>query len=141
MTPAFLLERVVQLVLFVLAGYHIIVGGIALAAPSYAPLLMRSLYGARIPQDDGAVRYMTSMIGALALAIGMLAAVAALRPSGHTAIVAALLVLQFARMFCRIRDRQLLATALGVPARSNAAAIVLLGLECAVFGLWLARTH
>lgn len=139
--PDVLLEPVVQLVLFVLAGYHIIVGGIALVAPSYAPLLMRSLYGARLPRDDGALRYMTSMIGGLALAIGILAAVAALRPAENAAIVAALLVLQLARIWCRLRDRQLLATALGVSARSNAASIATLGLECVVFGLWLARQH
>lgn len=137
MTPDILLERLVQLVLFVLAGYHIIAGGMALAAPSYAPLLMRSLYGARLPQNDGAVRYMTSMIGALALAIGVLALVAAPRPAGHRAIVATLLVLQLARIFCRLRDQRLLATALGVSARSNAAAIAVLGLESAVLGLWL----
>ena len=133
-----MLERIVQLVLLVLAAYHIIVGGIALAAPSYAPLLMRSFYGARLPASEGAVRYMTSMIGALALAIGGLAAVAALRPAAHMPIVAALLVLQLARMFCRIRDRKLLATSLGVHARSNSAAIAVLGLEAALFAVWLA---
>lgn len=137
MTPDILLERLVQVVLFVLGGYHIIVGGMALAAPSYAPILMRSLYGARLPQNEGAVRYMTSMIGALALAIGVLALVAAPRPAAHRALVATLLVLQLARIFCRLRDRRLLATALGVSARSNAAAIAVLGLESVVLGLWL----
>jgi hypothetical protein len=77
------------------------------------------------------------MTGALALAVGSLAAVAARAPRDHRAIVAALVVLQLGRAYCRIRDRRLLADSLGVSAGRNAAAIALLGAESAVLLLWL----
>ena len=130
------LERVVQLVLWLLAVYHLVMGSAALFVPALAARLVRSLYGATLPESD-AFRYATSMIGVLALAVGLLAAVAALRPAEHRAIVGALLVLQLGRLFCRVRDRRLLGTAFGVSARGNAAAIGVLAAECVVLGLWL----
>jgi hypothetical protein len=130
------LERAVQLVLWLLAGYHLVVGAAALVAPALAARLIRSLYGATLPAED-AFRFATSMIGALALAIGLLAAVAALAPAEHRAIVGALIVLQLGRIFCRVRDRRLLASSLGVSPRSNGAAIAVLGAECIVLGLWM----
>jgi hypothetical protein len=130
------LERLVQLVLWLLAGYHLALGAAALVAPALAVRLMRSLYGAELP-EGGAFRYMTSMIGALAVAIGCLAAAAARAPAEHRAVVGALLLLQLCRIFCRLRDRGLLAASLGVSARRNGAAVVVLGAECLLLGLWL----
>ena len=130
------LEWLARLVLWLLAGYHLAVGAAALLAPALAVRLVRSLYGAALP-EGGAYRYMTSMIGALAVTLGGLAAVAALAPAENRAIVAALVVLQLARIFCRLRDCRLLAASLGVTARRNAAAVLVLGAECVVLGLWL----
>ena len=130
------LEGAARFVLWLLAVYHVVVGAIALVSPARAASVMRSLYGAALPQSD-AFRYATSMIGALALAIGLVAGVAALAPAQHRGIVAALLVLQLGRIFCRLRDRRLLASSLGVTTGRNGAAIVVLGAECAVLGLWL----
>jgi hypothetical protein len=130
------LESAARFVLWLLAAYHVVVGAIALVAPARAASVMRALYGAALPSGD-AFRYATSMIGALALAIGLVAGVAALAPAQHRAIIVALLVLQLGRIFCRLRDRRLLASSLGVTARRNGAAIIVLGAECAVLGLWL----
>jgi hypothetical protein len=123
-------------VLWLLAAYHLVLGAAALLAPALAVRLVRSLYGAAVP-EGGAFRYMTSMIGALALAVGGLAGVAALAPAEHRAVVAALVCLQLCRIFCRLRDRRLLAASLGVSARSNGAAVLVLGAECVVLALWL----
>ena len=130
------LERLAQLVLWLLAAYHLVLGAAALLAPGLAVRLVRSLYGAAVP-EGGAFRYMTSMIGALALAVGCLAAVAAIAPAEHREVVAALVLLQICRLSCRLRDRRLLAQSLGVSPRSNGAAVVVLGVECVVLGLWL----
>ena len=123
-------------VLWLLAFYHLAMGATALLAPSAAARAVGILYGARLA-DDGALRYLTSMIGALALAIGGLAAVAARSPAQHRPILVALLVLQLARAFCRIRDRRVLADSLGVTPRRNAAAIAVLAAESAVLMLAL----
>ena len=120
------LDLLVRFVLWLLAAYHLVMGAMALFAPSAAPPVIRSLYGASIA-DSGQLRYLTSMIGALAIAIGGLAAVAAPSPASNRPVIAALLVLQLSRLFGRVRDRRLLADSLHVSARSNAAAIVLLG--------------
>ena len=136
MIAAVSLELLARLVLWLLAAYHLVLGAAALLAPPLAVRLVRSLYGAAVP-EGGAFRYMTSMIGALALAVGWLAAVAARAPAEHRAVVGALVLLQLCRIFCRLRDRRLLARSLGVSARSNGAAVVVLGAECAVLGLWL----
>jgi len=92
-------------VLWLLAAYHLLMGAIALFAPRLAPRLVHSLYGASLA-ESGYVRYLTSMIGALAIAIGGLAVVAALSPARNRSIVAALRVLALSRIFCRLRDRR-----------------------------------
>lgn len=125
-----------RLVLWLLAGYHLVAGAAALLLPATARRGVRALYGAVLPEDD-AVRYMISVTGALALAFGVLIAAAALAPAEHRDIIGALLVLQLGRAYCRLRDRRLLATALRVTARSNGAAILMLVAECLVLGTWL----
>ncbi|MDB4893197.1 MAG: hypothetical protein JWL61_5052 [Gemmatimonadetes bacterium] len=126
----------VTLVLWLLAAYHIVTGAVALFAPDLAPRVVGSLYGATVA-SGGQVRYMTSMIGALALAIGGLAVVAAQRPYANRPIIAMLIVLQLCRVFCRVRDRRVLAESFGVNARANAAAIAVLVAESAVLTLGL----
>ena len=131
--PAGLLVR---LLLWLLAAYHLVMGAIAVLAPSTAPRIMRALYGASVVEGPH-LRYMTSMIGALAIAIGGLSAVAALSPAANRPIIAALLGLELCRIFCRIRDRRLLAESFGVSARGNKAAIALLAAESAILAIGL----
>jgi hypothetical protein len=126
----------VTLVLWLLAAYHIVMGAVALFAPQFAPMLVRSLYGASVT-PNAHLRYMTSMIGALALAIGGLAAVAAQRPYDNRPIIAALLVLQLCRAFCRVRDRRVLADSFNVSGRANSVAIALLGIQSIILGFGL----
>lgn len=121
-------------VIGVLALYHLVTGAMALFAPSRAARAVGALYGARLV-DAPQLRYATSMIGALAIAIGGLAAVAAFDPYDNRAIIAALIVLQLARLFCRVRDRRMLAESLAVPPRRNAAMVAVLGLEVAILAL------
>lgn len=121
----------VTLVLWLLAAYHIVMGGVALFVPALAPKLVGSLYGATVA-TGGQWRYMTSMIGTLALAIGGLAVVAAQRPHDNRPIIAALIVLQLCRAFCRVRDRRLLAGSFGVSGRANSVAIAALITESAI---------
>ena len=129
-------DLVVRCVLWLLAAYHLAMGGIAVLAPSVASRVVRALYGAAVV-ESGQVRYMTSMIGALAIAIGGLAVVAALSPAANHSIVAALIVLMITRIFCRVRDRRLLAESFGVSGRRNMAAIALLAAESAILLLGL----
>jgi hypothetical protein len=127
---------IVTFVLWLLAAYHIVMGAVALFVPDLAPRVVGSLYGASV-STSGQLRYMTSMIGALALAIGGLAVVAAQRPYANRPIITMLIVLQLCRVFCRVRDRRVLAEALGVNARANSAAIAALVAESAVLALGL----
>ena len=122
--------------LLLLAIYHLAMGALALLAPSRATRAVGTLYGARLG-DTPELRYATSMVGALALAIGGLAAVAALHPHEHRPVIAALLALQLARIFCRVRDRRMLADALGVSPARNWAMVVVLGVEVAILALAL----
>ncbi|MEO5814817.1 MAG: hypothetical protein ABIT20_06010 [Gemmatimonadaceae bacterium] len=126
----------VTLVLWLLAAYHLVMGTVALFAPEVAPRMVGSLYGASV-STSGQLRYMTSMIGALALAIGGLAVVAAQRPYANRPIIAMLIVLQLSRVFCRVRDRRVLAEAFGVSGRANSAAIAVLVAESAILMLGL----
>lgn len=123
-------------VLWLLAVYHIALGTAALLVPSTAARLVRALYGAALP-DDGAFRYAVSMIGALALVVGGLAVVAARAPHANHPIVLALLVLQLARAFCRVRDHALLARAFGITPARNRVAIAALAAESIVLTLAL----
>ena len=132
LTVPFLVPRV----LWLLAAYHLVMGAVALCAPRLAPKLVRSVYGASLA-ESGYVRYLTSMIGALAIAIGGLAVVAAQSPPTNRPIVAALLVLALSRIFCRLRDRRLLAESFRVSDRGNMVAIALLALESTILALGL----
>ena len=125
---------VLSILLVVLAVYHLVMGTVALFAPARAVRAAGALYGARL--GDGAqLRYATSMIGALAIAVGALAAVAAVRPSANRPIIGALLVLQLARLFCRVRDRRLLTDSLGVAPGRNGAMITVLAVEVVILAL------
>ena len=126
----------VRVVLWLLACYHLIMGAIAVFAPGVAPRIVRALYGASVV-DGPHVRYMTSMIGALAIAIGGLAVVAALSPATNHPIIAALLALQLCRVFCRFRDRKLLSESFGVSERRNAVAVGMLVAESVILLLGL----
>ena len=126
-----------RVVLVVLAVYHLTTGLLALAAPTRARQLMRELYGAELP-DAAAMDYAVSMIGAQALAIGVLAAVAAVDPTRNWWVVAALALLQLIRAAVRIGRARVLRDALGVPPQRNVIMIVVLLLEVAVLTAFLA---
>lgn len=124
-------------VLVVLAAYHLTTGLLALTVPAKARQLVRTLYGAELP-DAAAMDYAVSMIGAQALAIGVLAAVAAVDPARHRWVVAALALLQLLRAAVRLGRATVLRDALGVPPRRNAVMIVVLLLEVSVLTAFLA---
>lgn len=126
----------VAVLLLLLAVYHLLTGMIALLAPRHAARFVGAFYGATLG-DSPQLRYATSMIGALAIAVGIAAASAARNPAVHRPIVVALLVLQVARLFCRVRDRRLLAAAFGVTPRRNAIMAAVLGLEIVILSLAL----
>ena len=119
-----------------LAIYHLATGAVALLAPRSAARLVGAFYGATLG-DSPQLRYATSMIGALALAVGIVAASAAPDPLAHRPIIAALLVLQLARLGCRLRDRRLLLAAFGVTPRRNAVMVAVLSLEVLIFAFAL----
>lgn len=134
MTAARVADVMLAVVLGILAVYHLVMGAIALFAPARAARTAGALYGVHldnVPQ----LRYATSMIGALAVAVGGLATVAAFDPYQHRPIIASLIALQLARLFCRVRDRRMLAETLGVAPRRNAAMVLVLGVEAAVLAL------
>ena len=130
------MSLLVRVVLWLLAAYHLIMGAVAVIAPGVAPTIMRALYGLSLT-ESGQARYMTSMIGALAVAIGSLAAVAALSPASNHPIISALLLLQLVRICCRVRDRRLLADSFGVTNARNAVAIALLAIEATILAVGL----
>lgn len=127
---------VVRLVLWLLSAYHLVMGAVALFSPRAAPRVIRAVYGASLG-ESAQLLYLTSMIGALALVIGGLAAVAALSPDANHPIIASLVALQLARIFCRVRDRRYLAESFRVSARSNAAAIAVMSGESVILCLGL----
>lgn len=127
---------VLTVLLSALAVYHLVMGAVALLAPRGAARIVGALYGASLG-DSPQLRYVTSMVGALALAVGVATLAAARDPIRLRAVLVALLVLQLARLFCRLRDRRLLAAAFGVTAGRNAMAAALLGLEIAILSLAL----
>ncbi len=120
-----------RLVLAILALYHIVTGVVALLAPERARKLMSVLYGAEL-QASAQLDYATAMIGAQALAIGALAAVASLDPLAHGPIVAALAGLQLLRAGVRIARRRTLHESLGAPPGRNAVAVGVLFVESAL---------
>jgi hypothetical protein len=127
-------DVLLMLMIGLLAIYHLVMGAIALFAPSRAARAVGVLYGAQLT-DGPQLRYATSMIGALAVALGGLAAIAAFDPFQHKPVIASLIALQLARLFCRVRDRRMLAESLGVAAGRNAVMMLILGAEVAVLAL------
>lgn len=125
-----------SLLLWALAIYHLLMGAVALLAPRGAARVVGAIYGASLG-DSPQLRYVTSMVGALAIAVGLMTLAAARDPLGLRPVLVALLVLQLARLFCRVRDRRLLAAAFGVTSVRNAMAAALLGLEIAILSLAL----
>lgn len=127
----------VRLVLAILAVYHVVAGLVALAAPARARRLMRVLYAAEL-EGSAAMDYATAMIGAQALVIGVLAAIAIRNPDDHRAVIAALALLQLVRAGVRIVRARTLRDAMRVPPSRNAIAIATLVAESAVLLAFLA---
>ena len=120
-----------QAVLALLAAYHLGTGLLALIAPAGARRFARALYSADL-RENGQMDYVVAMIGAQAVAIGVLAAVAAVDPVRNRAIVGGLALLQFLRAATRVARAGTLRDALGVPPRQNAMMIAVLLAEVAV---------
>src|SRR5689334_3797086 len=125
-----------QVVLVVLTIYHLITGVLALVAPATARRLVRVVYGAQLV-DAAPMDYAVSMIGAQAIAIGLLAAVATTDPVRYRAVVAVLALLQLLRALVRIGRARLLRDALGVATDRNAVMIAVLLAEVAVLVVFL----
>ena len=123
-------------VLALLATYHLATGLLALMAPGRARRFVRTLYGAQLG-DAAPMDYAVAMIGAQAVAIGVLAAFAAVEPTRYRAIVAALALLQLLRALVRGIRARVLRDALGVPPRRNVIMIVVLLLEVVVLAAFL----
>ena len=120
-------------VLALLATYHLGTGLLALIAPARARGLVVALYAADL-RDDAQMDYVVAMIGAQAVAIGVLAAVATADPARNRAIVGGLALLQLLRAATRVARSRTLRDALGVPPRRNAIMVVVLLLEVAILG-------
>ena len=129
-------EMVVLGLLVLLALYHLGMGLVALLAPRTAGRLVGAFYGATLG-DSAQLRYATSMIGALALAVGWTIVGALLISESFRWMMDTLIVLQLSRLFCRVRDRRMLATAFGVTPRRNAIAAAILGVEIVILTLGL----
>ena len=125
-----------QAVLAILAMYHLVTGALALVAPSKARQFARNAYGAEFV-DAAPMDYLVSMIGAQALAIGVLAAVAMPDPAGHRAVVAALALLQLLRAIVRVVRARVLRDSLGVSPQRNVVMVVVLLVEVAVLATFL----
>jgi hypothetical protein len=125
-------------VLALLAAYHLVMGLVALLAPRTAGRLVGAFYGATLG-DSPQLRYATSMIGALALSVGVMLVGGFLISEATRWIIVAVIVLQLSRLYCRIRDRRLLAAAFGVTSRRNALAAAVLGLEIVILTVALHR--
>ena len=126
-----------QAVLALLAAYHLGTGLLALMAPAGARRFARALYAADL-RDNGQMDYVVAMIGAQAVAIGVLAAVATVDPVRNRAIVGGLALLQFLRAATRVARAGTLRDALGVPPRRNAIKIAVILAEVAVLAASLA---
>jgi hypothetical protein len=120
-------------VLALLAAYHLGTGLLGLIAPARARRLVRALYAADL-RDAAQMDYVVAMIGAQAVAIGVLAGVATADPARNRAIVGGLALLQLLRAATRVARSRTLRDALGVPTRRNAIMIVALLLEVVILG-------
>jgi hypothetical protein len=125
-----------QVVLVILAIYHLTTGVLALVAPAAARRLVRVVYGAQLV-DAAPMDYAVSMIGAQAIAIGVLAAVATTDPVRYRAVVVALALLQLLRALVRMVRARLLRDALGVATDRNAVMVAVLLVEVAVLVVFL----
>lgn len=126
-----------QAVLALLAVYHLATGAVALVAPSRARRFARAVYGAQLA-DAGPMDYLVSMIGAQAIAIGILAAAATADPARYRAVVAALALLQLLRALVRVVRAGVLRDSLGVQPHRNASMIALLLIEVAILAAFIA---
>ena len=110
---------------------------LALIAPTHARSFVRALYAADI-RGAAQMDYVVAMIGAQAVAIGVLAGIAAVDPVRNRAIVVGLALLQALRAATRVARAGTLRDALGVPPHRNAIMIAVIVVEVGILAASLA---
>lgn len=114
-----MIEELLRAVLAVLAGYHLLMGGLAATAPRVAARVAGSLYALQATETPQ-LRYGVRMLGLYALALGVLLALAARDPRAHLPVIVVVGGLQLARAVARLALRDEVHAAFGVPTRRNA---------------------
>lgn len=129
-------EIAVRAVLWLLAGYHLVIGVASVTSHRLTSRMVVRLYAGSLG-DSEQLRYAVRMLGFYALAIGVLVTVAATDPGAHRPVVAVVAGLQAARAVSRVVSSRLLADAFAVTPARNLLAVSLLAAESAVLLLAL----
>jgi hypothetical protein len=111
--------RILQAILWFAALSHLVIGLGIMASPDFRQSLA-DFYGARLPSSAEFV-YILKPLGAFMVVLGLLAAIAALDPFRHSAVVYGLALLLLLRVGQRFAFQQELQDAFGIDATHNLA--------------------
>jgi len=123
----------VRIILWVIAAYHLAAGLVATFFKEQAATLAGLMFGVAITMD-GQTELLVRYLGAFGIALGVLAALAALNPVRNQAIIYGLVVYFFMRAFDRIVFASLLAQHHVGPMPNGGRAVVIVAFAAAL--LW-----
>jgi hypothetical protein len=90
-----------QIVLWAICGYHVVLGGGAFLSSAIAEQAARSIFGISL-QMDAQTAYVVRVLGVYALTFGLVAGIAATNPARHGTLLNLIVVLYVLRILVKL---------------------------------------
>jgi hypothetical protein len=126
---------ILQLVLGLLALYHLGIGLLSVLSQRWTAKVTRGLYDITLDENPQ-FHYAVKMLGLYALTLGFLLSLAAFNPVEHRAVILAVILLQSMRALFRWFYNPLVTTAFQVGTSRNLLHVGILLAEVAVLVIW-----
>jgi hypothetical protein len=118
-------------------AFHVLVGLSLNVDLGFREWVGGTLYNAQVDWTDGQFAYIMKPLGAFMIALGLMAAMAAMNPLGNRAIILGFVVLFTMRGLQRLLYMREIESVFAIPAnRSLIQMVVMLSLAVALFLLW-----
>jgi hypothetical protein len=123
--------------LWIVCAFHVLVGLSLNVDLGFREWVGGTLYNAQVDWTDGQFAYIMKPLGAFMIALGLMAAMAAMNPLGNRAIILGFVVLFTMRGLQRLLYMREIESVFAIPAnRSLIQMVVMLSLAVALFLLW-----
>ena len=127
--------------LWIVCAFHVLVGLSLNIDIGLREWVGGTLYNAQVDWSDGQFAYIMKPLGAFMIALGIMAAMAAMNPLGNRAIIMGFVVLFTMRGLQRLLYMREIESVFAIPAnRSLIQMVVMLALAAGLFLLWRAAS-